>query len=93
MAIQGPSDLIEGLGPQPHQANFALNQEKLKENLLDDASSDLPSIECTVKDSDKYVYVECSPAFFFAVVSPAMCALHPPYNAVPDIRLYINAFD
>ena len=84
MTLQGPPNMTEGLGPQPRQANYTMNHDKLMENLLEDASSDLPSIECIAKDSRKYVLVQCSPAFFSSVVTPVILSLKAPFNAAAD---------
>ena len=71
--------------PSVCQAPFALNRQRLEKNLVQAAScGDEPDVMTEVKNSDKFVSLKCSLAFFQSVACPVLLSLGPSFNNETD---------
>ena len=64
------------------EAPYALNRDRLLENLASEASSEQPSVVVEVNNSGGNVNLQCSPAFLHAIVMPTLLTLGFPYTRV-----------
>ena len=82
----GPSSAIVPLtsdqGFSVTEAPYALNRDRLMENLASEASSDQPSVVVEVNNAGGNVNLQCSPAFLNAIVMPTLLTLGFPYTRV-----------
>ena len=63
---------------------YALDQNKLVNNLVTAASSDLPDLAMTVNDNGSNVNLQCSPAYFLSVAKPALSSVNSGFTRVSD---------
>ena len=66
------------------QAPYALNRDRLCENLVAAASSDTADVSVEVKDTGGSVGLQCSPAFLKSVVMGFLLTLSAGYTRVVE---------